>query len=449
MEEDLKKQENRGVNLGDLLKKFGGGEKIVKILEEKDHIRMSIEGEKGPKIIECPLYLDKLSGMKTFFTMLPLKYLHHDDRINPRSIGSNVRGLIEEFQDGKPQLQVSLAWWGPDEGKDEAPIKVFDGQHKAAAQILLNVRELPLRVFFKPDINVLLEANTNAGDKLKQVAFDSAVKRHLGNALYNERIQEYQKHKNLPSDNYTFSEDDLVKHFLGESRQIIRYILDAVRDNVTRDPNNKLFDYVEYAGKETKRPLSYSAIEKTFHPLFLYPKALTTPIGQGVDEGKNPRILEKSQMIQLMSLFAEVFFIGQWDSEITGSKLENKIIQGEKIPLGHLRAWRVSREEVLYNILIYVRQAIQFHFVNRLKMIDLNQLMQEPFSDELWTIIKNVMQNIADLPCWVDYKLAHTIFGGKPNRDFWTKIFKDGVSPTGIPVLAKGLEIGELMTPKR
>jgi hypothetical protein len=95
MEEELKKEKNRGVTLGDLLRKFGGAEKTIKIIEENDHIRMSIDGEKGPKIIECPLYLDKLSGMKTFFTMLPLKYLHHDDRINPRSIGSNIRGLIE------------------------------------------------------------------------------------------------------------------------------------------------------------------------------------------------------------------------------------------------------------------------------------------------------------------------------------------------------------------
>ena len=39
------------------------------------------------------------------------------------------------------------------------------------------LRELPVRVFVEPDTNVLLQANTNAGGKLRQVAFDAAVMR--------------------------------------------------------------------------------------------------------------------------------------------------------------------------------------------------------------------------------------------------------------------------------
>jgi hypothetical protein len=93
---------------------------------------------------------------------------------------------------------VALAWWGPDKG-DEGPIQVFDGQHKAAAQILLGAQAIPVRIFIRPDVDVLLKTNTNAGDKLKQVAFDSAVKHHLGNTLFNERIIIYREHRKLRS----------------------------------------------------------------------------------------------------------------------------------------------------------------------------------------------------------------------------------------------------------
>lgn len=34
----------------------------------------------------------------------------------------------------------------------------------------IGTRKLPMRVFVEPDLNVLLEANTNAGDKLRRVA---------------------------------------------------------------------------------------------------------------------------------------------------------------------------------------------------------------------------------------------------------------------------------------
>ena len=70
--------------------------------------------------------------MNSFFATFPLEYLHHDDRINPRNIGSNIRGLIEEFLRKRPQLHVALAWWAPD-AEGAGLLKVFDGQHKAAA----------------------------------------------------------------------------------------------------------------------------------------------------------------------------------------------------------------------------------------------------------------------------------------------------------------------------
>ena len=112
--------------------------------------------------------------MNTFFASVPLEYLHHDDRINPRPIGSSIRGLIEEFLSKNPQLHVALAWWAPQQD-GAGPLKVFDGQHKAAAQILLGIKDLPVRIFVEPDINVLLDANTNAGGKLGQVPFDIAI----------------------------------------------------------------------------------------------------------------------------------------------------------------------------------------------------------------------------------------------------------------------------------
>ena len=100
----------------------------------------------------------------------------------------SIRPLIEEFLRKRPQLHVGLGWWAPEED-GTGKIKIFDGQHKAAAQILIGSRELPVRVFVKPDLNVLVQANTNAADKLRQVAFDTAVLRHLGSTLYAERVK--------------------------------------------------------------------------------------------------------------------------------------------------------------------------------------------------------------------------------------------------------------------
>jgi hypothetical protein len=82
-----------------------------------------------------------------------------------------------------------------------------------------------VRVFINPDIDILLTTNTNAGTTLHQVAFDKSVQRHLGSALYIDRIQRFQKDTGRNEEDFTFSERDLLKYFRGESREIKRYIL--------------------------------------------------------------------------------------------------------------------------------------------------------------------------------------------------------------------------------
>jgi hypothetical protein len=436
----------QGANLGHVLKAFGGAEEALHMVVEKKTVRYSIPDDSGVPITCLPIWNDGLSRMDYCFTKIPIKYLHHDERINPRSIGTNIRGLIEEFHKGNPQLHVALAWWNP--GLGDEKIHIFDGQHKAAAQILLGVRELPIRIFINPDTNVLLDANTNAGDKLRQVAFNVAVKRHLGNTIYNERLEEYRKLRNLPADSLDFSEQDVVALFRGERREMIRYILDSARDQITRDPDNLLTDFIEWSGKGAQKPLSYATIEGTFYSKFLYMSPMEAPIGEGLESGTNPRQIEREQIVRLMSLLAEVFFVGQWNPDIGGRQLEDRILKGEKVPLNHLRAWRVAREEVLVNILDWVSFGVSSYFALNQEKVDSDRLMQKRFPELLWTNVENVLRNIADLPCWYDTKLALTIFGAKQKKDFWKKIFETGVSPTGIHVLAKGLTLKSLITPK-
>src|SRR5207249_4695046 len=143
---------------------------------------------------------------------------------------------------------------------------------------------------------------------------------------------------------------------------VLRYVVDAVRDRVTYNKDNRLMEFVEWAGKAGDKPLAYSALERTFFKEFLYKNALSSAIGEGVDRGDNPRVLERDQLVRLMSLFADVFFVGQWDPERGGRKLENRLQKGDPIPEGHLRAWRVAREEILGNILIWVRLVIENYY---------------------------------------------------------------------------------------
>jgi hypothetical protein len=436
---------DRGANLDDVLRKYGGASARLAVRTLEDHVEFSLAESGDPRIHNCPLFVDRLSQMRSFFAMLPLRYLHHDDRINPRPIGSNVRGLIEEFMKGNPQLHVAQAWWAPSaDGLGE--VKVFDGQHKAAAQILLNVESLPVRVFIEPDLKILLQTNTNAGDKLRQVAFDSAVLRHLGSTLYAERVRQYQAMKGLREDDYTFSEHDLATFFKGERREMIRYVVDAARDSVTYNTSNKLMEFVEWSGKVADRPVSYNSIDRSFFREFIYKKALDSSLSEGLERGDNPRALERDQLVRLMTLFAEVFLVGQWDPELGGRRLENRLQKGESIAEGHLRAWRIAREEVLSAVMAWVRLVIENYFAFVGAQVDKEKLLHQPIPEDLWRRLEAFLRNLADLPCWIDKNLSLTVFGTKQLTDFWLQIFRTGIAPNQVRVLAQPLDLGQMIT---
>jgi hypothetical protein len=436
---------NRGPNLSDVLGHFGGAAYELPLRRQGETMLMSFPDLGCNDVISAPIFRDDLSGMDFFFAKLPIAYLFHDDRINPRAVGGSLNGLVEEFHKKRPQLHVALAWVQLTDGQDRFPIRVFDGQHKATAQVLLGIKALPVRVFVNPNIDLLLTTNTNAGTTLRQVAFDKSVQRHLGSALFRDRIERYRQDRRLPADAEDFSERDLVNHFRGEWREMRRYILDDVRDSITHHSDNKLKGYVDFGGKAKERPLSYSAVEKTFYSFFIFPEVLDTPLNYRIEEGDNPRELEKTQILRLMNLVADSLFIGQYDPVLGTHRIENRVQKGEDVAEPHLRAIRMSREEILYSWLRFVRQLVQNFFITNGQPIQEDKLFQYRFPEPLWESIETFLKNLKTLPLWANRDLSLSVFGGKQNYEFWQTVFESGRTPQGQQVLPGGINLMEMI----
>ncbi len=431
--------ENRSPNLGDLLTEAGGGNHKLHFKLNGDVATYSLSQSGDNGLYTVPVYHDDLSGFRYFFTRMPIQYLAHDAHINPRSIGTNISKLVEEFHQKRPQLHVSLGWIKSETG--QSAIHVFDGQHKAAAQIMLGVRALPVRVFIDPDADTLITTNTRAGTTLKQVAFDKSVQRHLGRSLYLDRIQRFQHETNRAEDDLRFSERDLVNHFKGQSREVKRFILDALRDSITSDPENKLMEFIDLGGRGNERPLSYSTIEKTLYSFFVYQEVLETQLSYRMEEGENPRDLERRQILRLMNLIEAEIYRDKFDPKIGTDKIESQLQKGVEFPLDHLRAFRVSKEEIVYNWLIYLRQVARNHFIMLGKPDPQERLFQYPFPEQIWDNIKKFLRSLLALPLWVSADLSATLFGGKQNASFWKAVFETGNTPGGNVVLAQPLNL--------
>ena len=113
----------------------------------------------------------------------------------------------------------------------------------------------------------------------------------------------------------------------------------------------------------------------------------------------------------------------------------------------HLAAYRVSKEEVMYNWLLYLRKVIESYFNNTGKIFDNNKLFQEKFDAQLWENLRNFTHSLMMLPLWRDRSMASTVFAGKNNYDYWKIIFESGRNPEGVQVLAKPLNFIDMIKP--
>lgn len=429
---------NETPSLDHVLRYFDGSKYDFKYKIEGDKIKYTFTDIGDDTIHTADIFVDELSKEQTCFISVPLEYLFHDKIINPRGINSSIGLLIKEFYKTNPQLHLSLA------RIDDNKIKIFDGQHKAVAQLMLGVKKILVRVFINPNVDRLTETNTNAGSKLKQIAFDKSIVRQLHETLYAETLTRYQKEHSLSGDDFSFSEQNVVDHFRGQRANVKLYIVNSQKNCITRSADNKLLSYINFEGRGNALPLSYSTFEKTFLSRFINAKTiLTCPINDKIDEGLNKRMLEKQQLVKLCNIIAEELLIGRYDVEIGTYRIENNIANGKgnEITDNHLIAYRLFKEEIIYNWMEYLERLIKNSFAFTGTLFDEDNLFMQSMPETLWDQIRNFIVNLRELPIWKDRSMSATIFGGKNNYAFWSQVFKTGKTPEGVQVLAEPLNV--------
>ncbi|MCM1285986.1 MAG: HNH endonuclease [Acetobacter sp.] len=437
----LEKNKSETASLKHVLEYLGGSKYELRYKIDKNTFSYTLSEMGDETIYTAPIFTDNISGEQTVFIELPIEYIYHDELINPRGINSSIRLLVKEFYQKNPQLHLSLA------RINNGKIEIFDGQHKAVAQLLLCQRNLLIRLFINPDIDRLITTNTNAGSKLRQIAFDKSIMRQLHDTLYAERIKKYQQDHNLDENDYSFSEQQLVDYFKGESN-IKKYINDSAKNQITHSPDNKLRTYIDFEGRAKKLPISYNAFEKTFLTSFLdSKKVLSTPINFKIDEGSNPREIEQKQIIHLMNIIAEEIYIGKFNAEVGIDRLEQKIIENRdsEITDDHLAAFRISKEEIMSVWIMWLKKVIENYFSNTGKMYDQGSEFQKTFDEQLWINITNFIRNLIRLPLWKNRDMASTIFSGKNNKLYWKIVFETGKNPEGVQVLSAPLNFIEMI----
>ncbi len=288
---------------------------------------------------KLPVYEDPATGWKFTHSFVPAHSLSNDIELQPRPLeGSRLWDLYTHLR-SNAQLAASVARFDEEKGR----ILLFDGQHKAAAQLWLGRRAVECKVYLNANPRMLKETNLMAHYKLRQMPFyTSTLIRKYGN-IFGEDWQEYA------GDPGVKSEAGFVEFLMSKGKkraEANRELRSAIYRDVleSTDPPNMLTPYIEEENRARKNPLSINLVQRTFFQEFL----VDPPVDAEFEGPNDFRVQERRNLIRLLNMIVEVSLDGKWnpDANDANHKMASRVYLS-----GAVRAWAPMLKDVVAQVL--------------------------------------------------------------------------------------------------
>jgi len=314
------------------------------------------------------------TGFQYFYAVLPLSYINNDIELQPRPL--EIKRLWELYRHllVNSQLTPSVCRLS---GRH---VYLFDGQHKAAAQIWAGRKEIECKVYIEPAIKILKETNLVAHDKLRQMPFFISVLINKWASIFEEEWKEYMELAGSKS------ESGFVSYLVSRGRkksEAMHMIESNIYDSILEDDNNKMKKYLSEYNADSRCPLTVGRLKVSFFKKFITAPPLT------IDLEKSDRLreLERTNTVKLLNLFVLYALEDMWSPD---SNDENHGIC-EKIFLnGSFKAVCAILKDITAAILELLDE-------NERKEILLRQI-----SAQNWDLIENAISMLFSHRVWTD-----------------------------------------------
>lgn len=439
--------------VGTALALHGGAKNptVAKVEGEADgEARLAMSWPVDGKVVvrRFPIQVDpNHSAVRSVTARVPKESVFHDGTINPRSI-VDLEPFIEEFYRGNPQLLPSLAHFSfAEDGSKPGKIMLFDGQHKAAAQLFLGNRDLYLRIFINPDLKLLQQTNFGAHTRLAQIHFPMAIQDKVGHDIFVPALQEYLN--SLPSkdgvaENSFFS--TLSPEDRGDMRSYFQGFLKFSVVLVVAADGGKFFEYVETVTARSKtKPLAYDTVRKAMYNSFLSLRETNEPIEIALEMREKERL----NLARLLRLFSKRVLEGQFDLSIGTFKLEERLATDASIKDPHLRAYRICRQAPLIVMMRELREAIAQMLSLRGRYKKNTWHKEQPFWADLedgdWEDVDKMLGVITSHKVWIERNLANAQLLTDTRQKSWEDIIVHGTLPGAAKAVYDPLTSGKLL----
>jgi len=413
---------------GDALDKFYPKREKIKAKFSENAIKMSFNDNRDVKSFQFPLIKDENDNkIISFIGMLPYTILNHDPTINPRSI-VDLEPMIVEFYHRNPQLFPSLATLEI-KNEEEGEIKIFDGQHKAAAQLYLRSKNLFTRVFVNVDKTNIKRTNFRAHTSLAQIHFPQLISDKIGHDLFSIEFKNFLNSTDLEreSERLFLKKEEIVPEYKNYLKNWLKYRILIGEDG----EKHKILDFVETVTARSKTyPISYDTLTKTFLKM-LY----LLPSDEKLSISIHYRELESKNLKNLMEIYVEEVLDKKFEKKEGIFKLEQRIWKDpNSIHNNHLIAYRMCRQAAMVVWIEQLKKAISLLLRSNDKYKEAEWSNKRIFWVEIanheWEKIRNMIKVISQHKVW-KYKENNEVLASlrSTRQSDWRDILLNGTLP--------------------
>ncbi len=292
--------------------------------------------KKSFSLYNCPS-----TGWQYFYALIPIDYLRNDKDLQPRPLRQqSMWGLYRHFQ-RNTQLSPSICRF------DNDILLLFDGQHKAAAQIWAGRKTVECKVYTNPIAKQLKETNLEAHQSYRQMSFYSYELMKKYADICGEDWDEYAALEGRKSEKgFVEFLQNVKKMSLAKAKGEVKR---AIHWSILNNTNNKLGDFVSEKTRAKRQPLTYYRIEKTIFQLLLSP----VPSEVEFQSEGDFRAIEEQNIVCLMTIIAEEGLTSRWNPERNDAIHQRT----ERVfSAGSIRAWvRILRDALFAHFQLYLK----------------------------------------------------------------------------------------------
>jgi hypothetical protein len=336
------------------------------------------------------LLFDEILNVHYFYGRIPVLWLENDDQegLQPRVIDYKRLIALRDHLKVHPQLAPSIGRLLNNR------LKLFDGQHKLAAQILNSQQEVDLKIYISPNnmedskklFDNLMITNLEAHSKLKQIPFYTSTLLDRLSVVYKEMLEEFISEN--AGENHT--EENFIRFLTSRKGFSSTAAKDMLRGAVKNAAlyGSKLKEFVAEASKDSGFPITVDLLSKSIFKSTLYLEPSSARFTSDTDF----RNSETANFAELSSILIEETGINDWVTTSKGKELSSAQRKARRIwHKGAVLTWTPYLKSVL-------RYALQFMTTAEHETMLFRSMMTEKEKK----IIQGCLNRLFSHPMWDD-----------------------------------------------